>query len=126
MDVTPIISEEKKIIKGYGDGFFKLNEDEIIEGNIIITQNNVLKWNFLDSFNEINIDSFSQLYNLNENVDILLLGCGNKHLMMPAELQMNLRKKGLNVETMTTGAACRTYNVLLSEGRDVAACLIKM
>ena len=45
-------------------------------------------------------------------------------LLVPAALRQGLRQAGIVVEPMDTGAACRTYNVLMAEGRRVAAALI--
>ena len=57
-------------------------------------------------------------------VEIVLLGTGEKlHFLHPRLLQP-LARAGVGVEVMDTRAACRTYNVLLAEGRKVAAALI--
>jgi len=58
------------------------------------------------------------------NVDLLLLGCGARMAMVPAALRQQLRDAGVVIEAMDTGAACRTYNVLMADGRRVAAALI--
>ena len=57
-------------------------------------------------------------------VEILLLGCGPRMAPVPRPLRETLRAAGIVIEAMDTGAACRTYNVLMSEGRRVAAALI--
>ena len=57
-------------------------------------------------------------------VDILLLGCGPKMTLVPTDLRRALRSEGMVVEPMDTGAACRTFNILLAEERRVAAALI--
>ncbi len=59
-------------------------------------------------------------------VEILMLGCGGRFAMVPAELRQALRAEGIALEAMDTGAACRTYNVLLAEDRRVAAALIAL
>ncbi|MBK9956523.1 MAG: Mth938-like domain-containing protein [Rhodocyclaceae bacterium] len=55
---------------------------------------------------------------------VLLLGTGRRQLFPPAPWLKPLIDLGIGVEVMDTGAACRTYNVLVAEGRDVAAALI--
>jgi uncharacterized protein len=60
----------------------------------------------------------------NGSVNLLLIGCGPRMAMIPAALRASLRAKGVVIEPMDTGAACRTYNVLMAEGRLVAAALI--
>jgi len=57
-------------------------------------------------------------------VRILLLGLGRRMETLAGALRAELRRAGIAVEAMDTGAACRTYNVLLAEDREVAAALI--
>ncbi|MGH6796969.1 MAG: MTH938/NDUFAF3 family protein, partial [Roseiarcus sp.] len=59
-------------------------------------------------------------------VEILLLGCGPRMAPVPPALRQGLRVAGIVVDAMDTGAACRTYNVLLSEDRRVAAALLAL
>jgi len=59
-----------------------------------------------------------------EALDVLLVGCGPRFLPPPAGLVRALRESGIGLEWMDTGAACRTFNVLLAEERRVAAALI--
>ncbi len=59
-------------------------------------------------------------------VEILVLGCGARFVMIPAELRASLKAAGIVVEAMDTGAACRTFNLLLAEDRRVAAALIAL
>lgn len=58
------------------------------------------------------------------HVDVLLLGTGAEIRPAPAALRTALEAAGLGVEPMATPSACRTYNVMLSEGRRVAAALL--
>lgn len=58
------------------------------------------------------------------NVELLLIGSGRDPWQMPESLRWRLRDRALAVEVMTTGAAVRTYNILLAERRRVAAALI--
>ena len=56
--------------------------------------------------------------------EILLIGCGPASALLAPAIRRMLEEAGLGVEIMDTGAACRTFNVLLSEDRAVAAALI--
>ena len=58
------------------------------------------------------------------DVELLLLGFGRRMSPVPAELRAALKAGGIAVDGMDTGAACRTYNVLLAEDRRVAAALL--
>ncbi|WP_291737893.1 Mth938-like domain-containing protein, partial [Leisingera sp. F5] len=53
-------------------------------------------------------------------IDVLFIGTGAEIAHIPAELHKALEEAGLGVEAMNSPAACRTYNVLLSEGRRIA------
>ena len=55
---------------------------------------------------------------------VLLIGCGRKIRPLPESLRAALRAEGMVLEPMDSGAACRTYNILMSEDRQVAAALI--
>jgi uncharacterized protein len=57
-------------------------------------------------------------------VDLLLLGCGERTASVDGSVRQELRNAGVVIEPMDTGAACRTYNVLMADGRRVAAALI--
>src|SRR5262245_28255127 len=57
-------------------------------------------------------------------IDLLLLGTGSEHAVPPSEVLEAIAEAGIGLEIMATGAACRTYNILLAEGRRVAAALI--
>jgi uncharacterized protein len=54
----------------------------------------------------------------------LIVGTGERHLFAPADVRRAFVDAGIGLETMTTGAACRTYNVLLAEARPVCAALV--
>ncbi len=58
------------------------------------------------------------------DVEIILLGTGKNHHFPPSELLRPLLLQGIALEPMHTAAACRTYNILVGEGRSVAAALI--
>ena len=55
---------------------------------------------------------------------ILIVGCGNRFMTPPSDLRDGLKAQGIILEWMDTGAACRTFNVLLTEEREAVAALI--
>jgi uncharacterized protein len=59
-----------------------------------------------------------------DKIGVLLIGTGCRQVFMPADVRLVLDTAGIGVEAMSTGAAARTYNVLLGEGRPVAAALL--
>ena len=56
--------------------------------------------------------------------EVVLLGCGAQQRFLPPALLEHLARNGIPVELMNTGAACRTYNILAGDGRNIAAALM--
>jgi uncharacterized protein len=69
-------------------------------------------------------EDFSPAFERSEEFDVLLIGCGASGVELPHALMLDLRTQGLRCEVMDTGAACRTYNLLIAEGRRAAAALL--
>ena len=122
MDVTPLIPAGHKIIQAYGDGGFRVNGDRI-EGSILLFPTQVLSWP-VQSLADVTVETLQAVREAVPAVEILLLGTGAVMQIPPAALRRELRHAGMIVDAMDTGAACRTYSVLLAEGRRVAAALL--
>lgn len=122
MDVTPIIPADRKFIDGYGPGEFQVS-GEVLHGALLVFPDRVEAWP-VTSVEDLAEDSFASLAHAEPPVEVLLLGCGRRMALIRSSLRATLRASGVVVEPMDTGAACRTYNVLLAEGRRVAAALI--
>jgi uncharacterized protein len=59
-------------------------------------------------------------------IELLIIGTGRKMALLPSRLRADLRAMGCGIEVMDTGAACRTYNILIGEERRVAAALLPL
>lgn len=120
-DITPLLKEGKKRIDSYGNGGFVVS-GERFDGNIIILPDSAFK----TSVKTIESSKPDQLNPILSAVDIevLLVGCGATTEFFPDEIEQQLKSRGISVEYMNTGAAARTYNVLLTEERKVAVVLI--
>lgn len=125
MDITPLIPEGRQIIQGYGGYGFKVS-GVTYTGAIIVMPAETRNWDAPDAFTKLSKTDFSSLENEAGEIDVLLLGTGARGEFFPPDLRAALKEKGLVVETMDTGAACRTYNVLMAEGRRVAAALMPL
>ncbi len=123
MDVTPLVPEGRQIIQGYSAGGFKVS-GKPYEGPIIVTPTGTMPWSINGSFSTLGENDFETLAANANDLDVVLLGSGAKGEFFPPALRAALKNRGLVVETMDTGAACRTYNVLMAEGRRVAAALL--
>lgn len=123
MDVTPVIPGDRKLIQKYGDGRFQIT-NESFEGNVIVFPHKVVPWP-VDNAGQMDPESLRAVVEEAAVVDILLVGCGRFMTPIPDALRRHLKDEaGCTMDPMDTGAACRTYNVLLAEERRVAAALI--
>ncbi|MEM1307569.1 MAG: Mth938-like domain-containing protein, partial [Pseudomonadota bacterium] len=73
---------------------------------------------------ELSLASFDRVFDALRSPSFLLLGTGARQVFPSAELRAAFIERGIGLEPMDTGAACRTYNVLLAEKRPVAAAII--
>ena len=122
MEITPLILSDRQVVQGYGKGGFRVSDQEY-KGAILVFPDKTLAWPVF-GFNDLSLTSFTAVREAEPPVEILLIGTGTRMALLPAALRAELRTLGIGVETMDTGAACRTYNVLLSEERRVAAALL--
>lgn len=121
-DITPLIPKGRKVIESYGDGGFTISEEKY-NGSVIVFAGEVVEWN-VKTFKELSLASLSTIQKRKDDIEILLIGCGNVAEFLDEEILEGLKKSSIVADVMDTGAACRTYNVLLSEERKVAATLI--
>lgn len=73
---------------------------------------------------DLSLSSFDLLKPHAHELDVVLVGTGVQQIFFPPALRQALKGQGLNIDVMDTGAACRTYNVLMAEGRRIAAALL--
>lgn len=122
MDLLPRVAPDRQMITAYGDGGFRITGTHWTQPVL------VLPWRTMPwpaaSMAEITVESFQPLFDAEQQADLLLLGCGPSIAALPKGLRQGLRERGYVLEPMNTGAACRTYNVLMMEGRSVAAALL--
>ena len=121
MDVTPLIPADRQVIDSYGPAGFHVS-GTAYEGAVLVFPDDTQRWP-VTSFGEVSPASLEPVV-AHGGVQILLLGCGKRMQPAPPALRQALRQAGIVVEVMDTGAACRTYNVLLAEDRRVAAALL--
>lgn len=121
VDITPIISRGSKFIESYSNNGFKIS-GKVYSGNLLVFPKKVYQWNVADRPDLLEVSHFSRVIGA-EDVDILLFGGGKVTFFLEKEVQLQLKEFGIIIECMDTGAACRTYNVLLSEGRKVVVAL---
>lgn len=123
MDVTPLIRAGAQIIQSYTAGVFRISGISF-DHAVLVFPDETLKWQGVDKFENLTLKNFGPLIQKAEEIDVLLLGVGNKMQFFDPKMKAALSAKGLAVDVMDTGAACRTYNVLMAEGRRVAAAML--
>jgi uncharacterized protein len=92
------------------------------EGSMLITSDGFYPWE-ISAKEEISIDNLLPVIEAS-GVEIVIIGMGERMAFLSKEIRAAFQAKNINVEAMDTGAAARTYNVLLQEGRKVSAALI--
>lgn len=115
MRLTEITYGSAQPIDGYGPGFFRVG-GHVLRGACLVTPWDAGPWGGLEDV--------AAALALTDRVDVLLIGMGAEIAHPPATLRQQLEAAGIGVEVMNSPAACRTYNVLLSEGRRIAAALL--
>ena len=117
MDVTPLVNQGTPIIQSYGDHGFRINQIRY-EGAVFIQKNSVTSFQIKEVSSLITDDI---LGHLTQKISIFLLGTGERMIALSSQVRKELQEKGIVVEVMDSGAASRTFNILLIEDRDVAA-----
>ncbi|MDW3225587.1 MAG: Mth938-like domain-containing protein [Paracoccaceae bacterium] len=115
MRLNEISFTDAKPVEGYGPGFFRIG-GEVFHGPVIAGPGGSAPWK-----GYADIDA---LLALAGEIDVLFVGTGAEINYLPSDLRVALEASGMGVEIMASPAACRTYNVLLSEGRRIALALI--
>ncbi len=124
MEITPEIPQDRQVIESYGEGRFRIS-GRAYTGSVLVFPDRTLAWP-VASMPDLSMDALADVVAAAPPVEILLIGCGAKLALLPGPLRQALREHGIGCDTMDTGAACRTYNVLLAESRRVAAALIAL
>lgn len=111
---------ESNIIRAWEEGRVRVGE-QWISGNVIVSaQHIVTEWTS-EPPDSLSIEQLTPAIELAP--EIILIGTGVQTLLPDVELMAALAEKRIGVEIMTTPSACRTYNVLIHEGRHVAIAL---
>ena len=110
-------------IDAYGGGGFRVS-GAWREGSLLILNDEPRRWS-VASMDELTPASFDEVIAAGPGaVEFVLLGTGAKQTLPPRAVREALSAAGMGFEFMSTEAAARTYNVLASEGRRMAAALI--
>ena len=120
--LAPVDPRGRSLVQSYGDGRFRVS-GTVHEGSLILLVDAVHPWSEGDR-GEPSIESLAPVVEADPAVEILLLGTGTTTRPPAPALRAALKERGIVVDAMDTGAACRTFNVLAGEDRRVAAALV--
>ncbi|MEQ8193504.1 MAG: Mth938-like domain-containing protein [Rhodospirillales bacterium] len=112
----------RQIVQSYGDGRFRI-AGEVYTGSVLIFPEATRLWP-VAALEDMTLASLHPVTALADTPDILVVGCGERFVLPPVALRRGLKDHGIVMEWMDTGAACRTFNVLLGEARHVMAALL--
>ena len=113
-----------QVIRTYGPGHFQISDRDWREP-VLVTPTGTTPWP-VHRAEELTTDNVAAARAGAAPAEILVLGCGSRSVFVPPAVRAALKDIGLSLEVVDTGSACRIYNVLLAEGRRVAAALIPL
>ena len=108
-------------ITGYGTGYVEINQIPYSHAVLLSSDGAILDWP-IQSFDSLEASHFAQMVDLNP--ELILIGTGNRQRFPKPELLKALIEAKVGFEIMDSQAACRTYNILVGEGRQVLLALI--
>ncbi|MTW11519.1 hypothetical protein GM658_13015 [Pseudoduganella eburnea] len=108
-------------VSGYFDGGVEINGQPFAHSLLVLPESAPRAWP-VAKFEELTVEHFEQL--LAESPDVVILGTGERQRFVHPRLTAPLIGKQIGVECMDTNAACRTYNILMGEGRKALLALI--
>lgn len=114
-------AESQNLITAYSFEYIEINKVRHTRNLIVMAEKLILDWQ-ATNFSSLAEAHFAHILELKP--EVVLLGTGEKHQFLHPKIFQSLTTEGIPLECMTTAAACRTYNYLMSEGRNVAAALL--
>lgn len=116
-DIMPPLGADAQVIQSYGPESFRIG-NAVYASPVLVLPAATLVWD-----GALTMESLTPLITAEPKPEVVLIGTGKRHVLVSAELRAALKREGIATDTMDTGAACRTFNILLGEGRRVAAVL---
>ncbi|SEL33714.1 Uncharacterized conserved protein, contains Mth938-like domain [Roseivivax marinus] len=115
MRLNEISYSDAEPVEGYGPGFFRIG-GKALDGPLLLSPHGTHVWG--------GYEDGDALRALAGEIDVLFVGTGPETAHLPKHLRTELEEAGIGVEVMNSPSACRTYNVLLAEGRRVALAVL--
>ena len=122
LDINIVVPKDRQLIQFYGEGKFKVSGVDF-DSSILVFLEETHAWS-ATSIEDITLETLKPVIDATDDVDLLLVGCGARFAPVPKGLRQGLKDAGIVMEWMDTGAASRTFNVLVAEERRVAAAIL--
>jgi uncharacterized protein len=113
-------SSKVNVIRSYSAEEIRIGEHSIRSSCIVTADSLIANWP-PGALEEVDLDHLEPIFELRP--ELVLFGTGARQRFAPAEIRSAFAARGIGVETMDLGAACRTFNILVSEERRVAGVL---
>jgi len=122
-DITESLDKQQTQVRGYGETFFQINDVQVNQ-SVLLFRTSFLLWN-ARTFDDITVENLAPFVLLHPTLEVLFIGCGEvQPRQLPPDLVKFFRTKGVVLEASSTINAAATFNILSSEGRNVAAALL--
>jgi len=109
-------------LDAYGNGGFRF-ANMSHRGSLLCVPSGIYGWDTRDP-SDLDQTAFRRIFEEQGDIEVLLVGTGPELRPLPAHLKALFREAGIMADSMATGAAVRTFNVMLAEDRAVAAALL--
>ncbi|MEK1931285.1 MAG: Mth938-like domain-containing protein [Pararhizobium sp.] len=109
-------------IESYGNGGFRF-ADMSHRGSLLMLPSGIYGWDMVEG-DPLTVENFQRVFDEAADIEVLLVGTGKDIRPLPAALKAQFKEHGISSDPMSTGAAVRTYNIMLAESRAVAAVFI--
>ena len=117
-DIMPALGSSAQLIQSYGAGGFRIG-NHVYDTHVLVLPDATFVWS-----GEWSLDAFEAMFGATPLPEVLLVGTGARHMLVPPAFRNAIKAQEIGFDSMDTGAACRTFNVLLGEARRVAAALL--
>lgn len=124
MELTSAIPQGALLVESYRPGRFRVAGQDYL-GSILIMADGVRAWP-VAAPGALDAASLDAVLEAPAPPEVMLVGCAGETVLLPSALRQRFRAARIGLDAMPTGAACRTYNVLVSENRRVGAALIAL
>ena len=123
MEFNLEVPQDQFFIRSVSEQGIRVHNDYFSKPFIISGQRIIPEWS-VTCVDDINEESLQAVFDLQP--EVILIGTGNTQVFLPPATQAHFFRRNFGFEVMTTDAACRTFNVLVAEGRQVVAALLPL